>query len=114
MLVDGTLSPDTLTSTSSYTYNPVKRGDKVLIKKGTNLWSCNPSKRNFVVKKNYIVTIHDYNPGWKVAADADYHPAEVCWAGTHGYWTYARLEDVVVLKDNLTLIEETAKLRGLI
>lgn len=92
---------------------PVKKGTKVLIKKGTALRSTHPTRKNFVAKKDYIITTFNSDPEWKTEEGTVY-PAKVEWAGTGGYWTWANLADVVVLKDNLTLVEETAKLRRLV
>lgn len=94
-------------------HQPIKRGTKVLIKKGTALTSCNPSRRSFVAGRDYIATITYYTDAW-MEDHISWHPAQVAWAGAHGYWTYAKVADVVILPDNLTLVEELAKRRNLI
>lgn len=78
---------------------PLERGALVRIKKGTALWSTNPSNRKFVAGKTYVVKIHDSYAGYRDGG-VD-RQAEVVWAGTHGYWTYASLWDVEVIEPYL-------------
>ncbi len=75
---------------------PLKSGTLVRINKGTALWSTNPSKRKFLAAKTYTVKIHDSYPAYGDKAEDRF--AEVLWAGTAGYWTYARLSDIEVVE----------------
>lgn len=75
---------------------PLATGTVVRIKKGTALWSTNPNKRKFTAGRTYTIAIHDSYPGYGDASEIRF--AEVLWAGTGGYWTYAKLDDVEVVK----------------
>jgi hypothetical protein len=74
---------------------PLASGTVVRIKKGTALWSTNPSKHKFMAGRTYVVTIHDSYPAY--GDNTEMRFAEVLWAGTGGYWTYAKLDDVEVV-----------------
>lgn len=62
-----------------------RRGDIVLIRKGTPLRSTNPSKRVFMAAKTYRVKLHNVYKWPRV---------ELVWPGSGGYWTYANAEEL--------------------
>jgi hypothetical protein len=56
-----------------------KKGDKFLVKKGTEIHGTFPGKKK-VAKKDYYVTLTYFYSGWE-----DRKP-EVEWVGAGGYW----------------------------
>lgn len=71
--------------------NPFVKGDTVIIPKGTVVHSTNPSKSEYVTKRNQKVNVFMAGNGW-VETDRYYGDVgmvklpRVSWAGTGGYW----------------------------
>lgn len=79
---------------------PLKRGDEVIIPKGTLISTIYHGERK--AGRTYKVKIHDVYPG--MPACRDYHSAgriqrptapKLVWPGTGGYWSEANLNEVL-------------------
>jgi uncharacterized Zn ribbon protein len=71
--------------------NPLKRGDRVRIFKGTKLRHMKDG--SVITKKTYVVTLHDAHRGYEGQHEIDGEPGayacrpEAMWPGRGGYWT---------------------------
>jgi hypothetical protein len=77
---------------------PLKKGDEVTIKKGTPVHSTGreskPAGRTYKVKVHHVLSsrqAHFDTEGRFVRPQSP----EVVWAGTGGYWTWAKYEDLL-------------------
>lgn len=73
-----------------------KRGDIVLIPKGTRIRSLNPAERGQEKRagKSYTVEVFDHYPGWVDVVRQVVHQPVVNWAGAGGYWQSADMNDI--------------------
>lgn len=84
--------------------NPLKRGDKVRIFKGTLLHSM--KRGDIVCKKTYVVSLHFANKGYEGYSRLSGEPGkyaidpQVTWPGTGGYWTRCDSRLVELIKDS--------------
>lgn len=79
------------------------RGQKIKIKKGAKLKSMNPKYQDGkIAGRDYVVQIHDFHEGFinPYTQENQVRNPEVVWAGEHGYWTFASLNDIEVVMDN--------------
>lgn len=97
---------DTLASRSGRIANPLRRGDIVLVPKGTVVHTTHPSGRVQVTKRAQYITVHMAMDGW---VSRDRHDAGkvllpvVTWAGTGGYWRDVQLTKAVLDANGLAL-----------
>lgn len=84
---------------------PIKRGDRVRVRSGAEIWTTlpDPSRKQFKLTRSRVVTVHSMDCGcsdvagyaaggvpiWRHLDDPG-----VCWTGTGGYWHHAKLSDV--------------------
>lgn len=75
----------------------LKRGTVVILKKGAPVRSCNPNKREYVLKRNQKVKVHNTFRPYEGSESWGYpaRKGEVSWAGAGGYWCHANFEDVL-------------------
>lgn len=84
---------------------PIKRGDRVRIKVGAEIWTTlpDPAKKRFALTRSRVVTVHSMDCGSSTWGGLDdvgeaiwQHVDDpgVCWVGTGGYWHHAKLVDV--------------------
>lgn len=71
----------------------VKKGDRVVVKAGTVVRSCHPQKKVYTLKRSQTVTVHLYLRGYAPFEGQEKQEPEISWAGTGGYWCYAKLSD---------------------
>lgn len=69
---------------------PIKAGDRVRIKKGTPLRSCNPKRPIYRALTTYVVTVHHLLPGSTGFSGEEkgrhLQDPMVCWPGAGSYW----------------------------
>ena len=89
----------------------VTKGSIVAIKRGTKVWSTNPSCRERIVVRPYRVRVHNVFSGF--VPYINYHNTpfdninvkpkdyEISWAGQHGYWCHCSINDIVPVEDDI-------------
>lgn len=75
---------------------PVKEGHSVRIRKGTSLRTTNPKRRHYTAGRTYVVNVNHLLSGMRTRDDAPDVNPKVCWAGQHGWWTEADINDVEI------------------
>jgi hypothetical protein len=83
---------------------PVKVGDYVLIRRGTQIHSTNPRKRDREAQVSYVVKVASLGSGATInhkdfpyvcpvdESTITYINPSVCWVGAHGYWCEADIK----------------------
>jgi hypothetical protein len=53
------------------------------------VYSTNPSKREYVLKRSQVVKVHSYYPGYSGSE------AKIHWGGTGGYWCWTDCDNII-------------------
>ena len=71
----------------------IMRGQTVMLRKGAEVRTMHPARDRYTLKRNQSVKVHSAHAGYEL--DGVSHPAEISWAGTGGYWCYAKQDDII-------------------
>ena len=88
---------------------PIKKGDRVRIRAGAEIWSTlpDPKRKRFTLSRSRVITVHSMDCGqskcigYAPEGAALWQPQDnpgVCWTGTGGYWHHAKLSDVTLVR----------------
>jgi hypothetical protein len=69
----------------------VRRGDIVTVRKGAEVRTTHPKRDGYILKRSQKVKVYLFLEEWE--CDGRSHHAEISWAGSGGYWCYAKLSD---------------------
>ena len=85
---------------------PVKKGQRVRVRKGAKVTGTfQGGKEGIILARSQVVTVHALDKGYlnflegRDRKSPKMVQSRVVWAGSGGYWRYAELNDVEVLKD---------------
>lgn len=70
-------------STNESTFS---RGDKIRVKKGSEIISTNPKSHRRSAPRNFTVTCFAFDPSFAGADGYTARASKVTWIGTGGYW----------------------------
>jgi hypothetical protein len=74
----------------------IKRGQKVVVRKGATVYSYRPGHKERVSTRRQTVTVHNVDNGY---VDLSHSPVKIRaghihWAGAGGYWCWCAFDDV--------------------